>query len=252
MNLVNLIWIIPLGAVMGLVIHHLADVLPIYRKIIISPLCVNCEQKFKLSDYFLNHNCTRCNTKQSPRKYILVLIFIITYVLLFIFPPKYSGDFIAIIIFTFLSLVFVIDLEHKLIMHPVSFFGALLFLFIGYLLNGLSSTLIGGAVGFLIMYLLYLFGILFSRWISKKRGIETEEVALGYGDVNLSAILGLLFGWPRIIVLIFFAILFGGAFSAIYLVVLKIRKKYELFTAIPYAPFLIISALLLLYISTQR
>lgn len=252
MNLVDLIWIIPFGAIMGLLIHHLAEVLPIYRKIVFFPLCVNCEQKFKLSDYFLNHNCTRCNNKQSPRKYILVTIFIITYVLLFVFPPEYSGDFIAIIIFTFLSLVFVIDLEHKLILHPVSIFGAFLFLLLGYLLNGLSSTLIGGAVGFILMYLLYLFGILFSRWMSRKRGIETEEVALGYGDVNLSAILGLLFGWPRIIVLIFFAILFGGVFSAIYLVYLRIRKKYELFTAIPYAPFLIISAMLLLYISTQR
>ena len=252
MNLINLIWIIPIGALMAFVIHHLAEILPIYRKIIVSPVCISCEQKFKLSDYLLNRNCIRCNAKPSQRKYILVILFIITYVLLYIFPPNYTGTFIAIVIFTFLSLVFVIDLEHKLILHPVSIFGAILFLILGYFLNGLTSTLIGGGVGFLIMFSLYLFGILFSKWMAKRRGIEMDEVALGYGDVNLTAILGLLFGWPRIIVLIFFAILFGGLFSAIYLLVLRLKKKYELFTAIPYAPFLIVAAILLLYISTQR
>jgi len=102
------------------------------------------------------------------------------------------------------------------------------------------------------MYGLYLFGILFSKWIAKKRGETLDEVALGYGDVNLTAILGLLFGWPRIAVLLFFAILFGGIFSAIYMVILKVRKRYELFTPIPYAPFLIISSLLMMYISTSK
>jgi len=123
---------------------------------------------------------------------------------------------------------------------------------IGLYLNGWQVTGLGGIIGFGIMYLLYLFGIIFSKWIIKRRGVVLDEVALGYGDVNLTAILGLLFGWPRIAVLLFFAILMGGLFSAVYLLILKIRKKYELFTPIPYAPFLIISAIILIYISTPQ
>jgi leader peptidase (prepilin peptidase)/N-methyltransferase len=153
---------------------------------------------------------------------------------------------------TYLILVFIIDLEHRLILHPVSIFGAILFTILGLYLNGWQDTVLGGGLGFLLMYALYLFGILFTKWIAKRRGETIDEVALGFGDVNLTAILGLLFGWPRIAVLLFFAILFGGLFGIGYLLVLKAKNKYELFTPIPYAPFLIIAGLIILYISSPK
>lgn len=252
MKLLHLFWLVPLSVLMSLLINHLANTLPIYRKIILSPLCPHCEQKINLDKYYIKGFCPDCKNSIPRRNYVLMIVFIVTYVLIFYFPPAYSGVIISLIIVTFLSLVFVIDFEHRLILHPVSIFGAILFFVLGIILNGWKVSLLGGGIGFLFMYFLYLFGLLFSRWIAKRKGINSEEVALGYGDVNLAAILGLLLGWPRIAVLLFLAILMGGIFSALYMVVLKIKKKYELFTAIPYAPFMIISTLILLYISTPQ
>lgn len=252
MNLANLFWLVPLSILLSILINHLADTLPIVRKLSLSPICTECQETFELTRYVSFKACPHCQIKPSNRRFILPIGFIITYVLLYLYPPEYSGIYLSLIIVTFLYLVFVIDLEHRLILHPISIFGAILFSIIGLYLNSWQKTILGGGLGFLIMYGLYLFGILFSKLMAKKRGETLDEVALGYGDVNLTAILGLLFGWPRIAVLLFFAILIGGIFSAIYMVILKIRKRYELFTPIPYAPFLIISALLLMYISTSK
>jgi prepilin signal peptidase PulO-like enzyme (type II secretory pathway) len=252
MNLLNLFWLVPLSVIVSMMISHLADTLPIVRKMTSSPICTECHQTFGLLRYVSFKACPHCQSKPTNRRFLLPIAFIITYVLLYFFPPEYSGFYLSLIIVTFFYLVFIIDLEHRLILHPVSIFGAILFTIIGLYLNGWQKTILGGGIGFLLMYGLYLFGILFSKWLAKKRGETLDEVALGYGDVNLTAILGLLLGWPRIAVILFFAILLGGIFSAVYMVVLKIRKRYELFTPIPYAPFLIISALILMYISTPK
>ncbi len=131
-------------------------------------------------------------------------------VLLWIFPRPGFPFILAFILFIYLCLVFVIDLEHRLILHPVSLFGALLALGIGIYLHGVLTTLIGGAVGFGIMLVFYFVGEWYVRYMSKKRGMSTDEVALGFGDVNLSGILGLLLGWPLILVGLLFAVLAVG------------------------------------------
>lgn len=252
MDILNLFWIILLSFFISQIVNHLADTLPIYRAIKHAPICLNCEETFGYFHYYSFKKCPNCAHALPKRRIFTTIIFIITYVLVFLFPPAYSGIFLTIVILSFLSLIFIIDLEHRLILHPVSIAGAFIFTVIGLYLNGWKVTILGGVFGFGIMYLLYLFGIIFSKWIAKRRGESLDEVALGYGDVNLTAILGLLFGWPRIAVLLFFAIVIGGLFSAIYMLILKFRKKYELFTPIPYAPFLIISAIILIYISTPQ
>ena len=99
------------------------------------------------------------------------------------------------------------------------------------------------------MLLLYYLGVLFNKIMGKIRGQEIEEVALGFGDVYVSAFLGLLTGWPAIIVVLLMAILAGGVFSLFYILIMSIRRKYRSFSAIPYAPFLIIAAVVVFYLS---
>jgi leader peptidase (prepilin peptidase)/N-methyltransferase len=82
--------------------------------------------------------------------------------------------------------------------------------------------------------------------MSKRRG-ETIEDALGFGDVNLAGIVGLLLGWPLIIFGLLFAILVGGAFSLLLVAAMMIRRRYQAFMAIPYAPFLVLSVVYALY-----
>ncbi len=94
---------------------------------------------------------------------------------------------------------------------------------------------------------LYLLGELFARYMARRRGLDSSEVALGFGDVNLGGILGLMLGWPVVIACLLFAILIGGLISAGLVVWMLLRKDYKPFTAIPYAPFLILSGSILLY-----
>ena len=177
-------------------------------------------------------------------------------VLLWIFPNPRLPFPLAFLLLVYLAVVLVIDLEHRLILHPVSLVGAVLGLGIGIRLNsygttlttGIVNSLLGGAFGFGVMLVFYFIGEAYVRYMSKKRGLSSDEVALGFGDVNLSGILGLLLGWPAIIVGLFFAILAGGLVSLVIVIRMLISKNYKAFTAIPYAPFLILGALFLIYL----
>jgi leader peptidase (prepilin peptidase)/N-methyltransferase len=72
-------------------------------------------------------------------------------------------------------------------------------------------------------------------------------VALGFGDVNLSGVLGLLLGWPAILVGLLLAVLLAGIVSLIYLIIMLALRRYRLFTALPYGPFLIAGAGLIIF-----
>jgi len=244
----NLI-IIPLllGWLAGLLVNYLADVLPVTRSFS-RPVCLHCQAPYRWGAYLFFHNCTACGSHRKWRTFIVQAVLTVAPILLWFFPHPGFPFVLAFILFIFLCLVFVIDFEHRLILHPVSLFGAVLGLVVGIYLHGLGSTLIGGAVGFGIMLAFYFFGELYVRYMSRKRGITTDEVALGFGDVNFSGILGLLLGWPRISAGLLFAVLAGGLISLFIIMGMLVTKKYKAFTAIPYAPFLILSALYLLYI----
>ena len=190
-----------------------------------------------------------------PRTLIVQAVMTVAPVLIWIFPGQTLPFPLAFILLDYLVVVLVIDLEHRLILYPVSIVGAVLGLGIGIFLRGkqstaygIISTLLGGAAGFGIMLVFYFIGELFVKRMSKKRSLSADEVALGFGDVNLSGILGLLLGWRAIFACLFFAILGGGLVSLIIILGMLIAKKYKAFTAIPYAPFLILSAIYFLFL----
>jgi leader peptidase (prepilin peptidase)/N-methyltransferase len=154
----------------------------------------------------------------------------------------------GLILMAYFGVVFVIDMEHKLILRQTNVAGVLICGYLGWRMHGVQATLLGGAAGFGIMLVLYYFGVLFTRALSRRREESVDEVALGFGDVSLSLILGLLLGWPGITAGLFFAVLAGGLGSGIYLLVNKLTKGYEDFTAIPYAPFLLFGAVVLIFV----
>jgi leader peptidase (prepilin peptidase) / N-methyltransferase len=243
-----------LGWLSGWLVNYLADVLPVSRSFS-HPVCSNCHSRFRWRDYLLFHNCNSCGKRRSLRTFFIQFTFAIVAVLLWIYPRPGLPFGLAFLLFSYLALVFVVDLENRLIMHPVSLAGAFLALGIGTYLRGgssiwlgLSSTLIGGAFGFGVMLIFYFIGGWYVRYMSRKRGLPADEVALGFGDVNLAGILGLLLGWPTITAGLLFTVLAGGLISLLIILGMLLTKKYKAFTAIPYAPFLILSALYLLYI----
>jgi leader peptidase (prepilin peptidase)/N-methyltransferase len=234
-----------LGLIAGWMVNYLADVLPATRSFS-RPDCPNCGHPRGPADFLLLRGCRTCGTSRGRRTYAVQAVMLTAAFYMWLNPSPRLGFWLEYVLLIFLALVFVIDVEHRLILHPVSLVGAVLGLGIGTYLHGLSSALIGGAVGFGSMLVLYYLGELFARYMSKRRG-ETIEDALGFGDVNLAGIVGLLLGWPLIIFGLLFAILVGGAFSLLLVAAMMIRRRYQAFMAIPYAPFLVLSVVYALY-----
>lgn len=243
----NLILNAVAGAIVGILINYLADVLPITRRFT-RPICLNCGKFYSLHDYLISFKCSNCGNKTSPRT-ILVLVFsMIICVLLDFFPFSFIGFWATLPILLFLGVIIVIDIEHHAVLIETSIAGILLFFAYGWIINGILWAVIGGVAGFLIMLGFYYFGILFSKIAGRIKHQEIDEVALGFGDVYVCAFLGLLTGWPTIIGAIIIGILASGVFSLFYILVSMILKRYRSFSTFPYAPFLILGTIATFYI----
>lgn len=253
MNISILIPII-VGLVFGVATNYLADVLPITRKFS-KPTCPHCRREFSLGEYLLPQRCSQCNSPRSTRTWLTLLVLMIISVYLWNKSPVRLGYLLSIIVTFYFAVVFVIDLEHRLILHPTSIAGSVLGLFAGWLNHGIIPTLLGGLGGFLIMLLIYYLGVLFSRYRAKRmlKAGQTpdDEEALGAGDVILAGILGLILGWPLIWFGLLLGILFGGAFGVLFVLVLVIVKKYKenaLMVFMAYGPFFVLSAFFITFL----
>lgn len=236
-----------LGWLVGVLVNYLSDILPVKRHLK-KPICATCHDPMPLINYLLwPRRCPECWSRRSWRTWAMEIFFIVAAMVLWLNPPERFGFWAGLLLLAFFGVVFVIDMEHRLILHMVSIFGAVLGLVLGIYMRGFWATLLGGAVGFGIMFGLYWFGDVFARWLARRRGEVLTEVALGFGDVNLAGVLGLLLGWPGIIAGLLLTIIIGGVISILYLLLMVILRRYQNFMAIPYGPFMVISAILLLY-----
>jgi leader peptidase (prepilin peptidase)/N-methyltransferase len=244
----SLVWVgVVLGGIAGLLVSYLSDVLPVTRSFS-QPYCYKCTYLKAWGDYLLWKRCRTCYALRYWGDYAILVFYLISGALLWIHPSRQLGFWAGLALLIFLGVVFVIDVKHRLVLHPVSLFGAAIGLAFGIWKHGWLATLGGGAAGFVIMLGLYYLGDWYARWMARRRGQEFNDVALGFGDVNLSGIMGLLLGWPGIFVGLLATILIGGLFSLAYLLGSLLLRKYQHFMAIPYAPFLVLAIVLFLYI----
>lgn len=133
-------------------------------------------------------------------------------------------------------LIFIVDLEHGLILNKVVYPGmavALLFaLFIPQpwitqlKFSGIANFAIGGGIGFVVFLLIAVIS----------RG------GMGWGDVKLAALVGLATGIP----LVFLALIIGTILGGLVAVALLIGKKRGRREAIPFGPFLSLGTLITL------
>ena len=132
-----------------------------------------------------------------------------------------------------LMLVFSIDYRYELIPDECHIVIALMGL-INLLLNisEWKSCFFGAIIGGGSFYILGLLALI----IYKKEG-------MGFGDVKLMAALGFLFGIKKILVIT----ILSFAISAVISVILIALKKKKLDSYIPFGPFIVISALLIIY-----
>jgi leader peptidase (prepilin peptidase)/N-methyltransferase len=235
------------GALIGLLINYLADVLPITRKFS-RPICLNCGKPFTFREYLFSFKCSKCGNKTSIRVIVVLLLSIACSVMIEFFPFANLGFWATLPLLLFLGVILVIDIEYRVVLKETSYIGLVLMFGYGIYLHGFLPTLFGGLAGLLIMLGFYFLGILFNKLMGRIRGQQIEEVALGFGDVYVTTFLGFLTGWPAIIAVLILAILASGVFSLFYILVKSILRKYQSFSAIPYTPFLILAAVAIFYL----
>lgn len=242
-----------LGALIGLLVNYLADVLP-YTRRFTPPACPSCSAPFSLSAWITGADCPYCRRSRALRFWAVVIALAAASALAWVHPPARIGYWPGLLLLGYFGTVFVIDMEHRLILHPTSLVGAALALGLGWLAHGPVPTLTGALGGFLIMLALYGLGWLFTRLRARRMAADGEpaddEEALGQGDVILAVILGLLLGWPLIWFGLLAGILLGGFFSLWMVISMLLAKRYKkqaLMTFMPYGPFLILSAYLILF-----
>jgi leader peptidase (prepilin peptidase) / N-methyltransferase len=236
-----------LGLLLGILVNYLAEVLP-YRRRLVRPFCLSCGKDYELRRYlFYPRRCGECDHPRFRTTWVVEIATALLVLWLWKAPPLQLGFFSGLLLVFYFAVVVVIDMRYRLILHPVSLVGAVLAFFVGLQLHGLTDTLIGGAFGFGLMYGLYLLGGFFARWMARRRGLAEVEDALGFGDVALTGVLGLLLGWPSILAGILLAILLGGLGSLLVVLVLVVTRRYQAMTAIPYGPFLVSGAVLIIF-----
>jgi leader peptidase (prepilin peptidase)/N-methyltransferase len=131
--------------------------------------------------------------------------------------------------------IFVIDLEHGLILnklvYPSMVIALLLALiprpwFTQWIVPGIANAAIGGAIGFALFLLIALIS----------RG------GMGWGDVKLAGLIGLATGFP----LVFLSVIMGAILGGIVAVAMVIAKKKQRRQTIPFGPFLAVAAMITL------
>lgn len=263
MEMMNITVLIPvvLGWIAGLFINYVSDVLPLTRRFS-QPVCTHCQTPFSWKDYMLLRSCQNCGKPRRLRTWLVQILTIVAFVYFWLFPSERLGVPLTMIVLVYFGIITVIDLEHRLILHPTSMAGAVLGLIVGTfiyskkytLLGSLGQSLLGGLIGFGIMFLLYQLGTLVARYRARRMRAagqaDDEEEALGGGDVYLAGVLGLMLG-PAIVSALVYGILLGGLVSFLFILALLVRRRYSndaLMTFIPYGPYFILGAFYLLFL----
>ena len=173
--------------------------------------------------------CPRCGERRSIRAPLLEAGTILTFFLaLWRFHADPLHMAVVCLYAAFLLAVLVIDIEHRRVLNVMLAPAAVVALLVS-LLPGTPDplqALLGGALGFCIFLLLGLVA----------RG------AMGAGDIKLAGVIGLIVGYPAIIIALILGIVLGGAAAAILLITRRAGRK----STMAYAPYLAVGAIVVL------
>ncbi len=234
-----------IGLVVGAVVNVLADVFPYRRRKVRGPVCPACNQpRSALQSIAVvahitgKRRCASCGQPIAARNVVVEVGMAVLFALVYAHFP----DFIPLVIASFytavLVLVTVTDLEHRLIpnraMLPAIVIAALVSpLWFG---PGWYLALVGGAIGYGFFWLAVVLG---TRLIGPG--------AMSWGDVTLAAFVGLITGFPGIIIALVLTIIAGGVIS----LVLLLTRVVNLRSGIPYGPFITVGGFITMLYGQQ-
>jgi leader peptidase (prepilin peptidase)/N-methyltransferase len=232
-----------LGLAVGSFLNVCIDRLPRNESIVNPPShCSACQSKLAVKDLIpvfsylrLRGRCRYCQAA-IPRRLFWVEL---ATGLIFAFLYWHYGFSVGLGVMAFYAclfiIIFVIDLEHGLILNKVVYPGMVVALLLVLLPQaGLAQQIgtrvayaaLGGAIGFGIFLLIAI----------------VSRGGMGWGDVKLAALIGLATGFP----LVFFSIIMGAILGGIVAVALVIAKKRTRRETIPFGPFLALAAMITL------
>lgn len=183
---------------------------------------------------------------------VTVLLFIATYIIKIDEPETSLPQLIFWLFYMALfMLINVIDLEHKLIMFVYMIPSAIIAIIDAAILPSpaptLQSSLTGGAIGFVVFFIFYQGGYLFTYIMGWARGEKINTVAFGFGDVMMITLSGLILGFQNVIFVMFISIFLGSVGAIVYLGIRFLSaNRYTLFTAIPYGPYIVVATIIVL------
>jgi len=226
-----------LGAAVGSFLNVLIDRLPRKEGFLFGrSYCENCRTPLPWFDlipifsfFWLRGRCRFCKTRIPLRLLVVEILTGVGFVLLFWLGKDYHGLYYWLLItvycllFSSFIVLFFTDLEYGILPDRVvapAMAATLVWRITPLVLN--TRYWILPALG-LALFFLFLIAI-------------TRGRGMGFGDVKLGFLVGLVLGWPGTLVAAFLAFLLGGLVSAILLVVG--RKHFG--ETVPFGPFLII------------
>lgn len=233
-----------LGLAIGSFLNVLIYRLPLGLSIRGRSFCPRCKKKIRwfdnvplLSFAFLRGRCRWCHSPISPQYPLVELITAVLFVGIWEIGEMreiWGLGYYLFIISSLIAILF-IDLRHKIIPDIIVFPAILVSIFSVSIFSTIFNvqpsifnsflSAFGSSAFFLALFL-----------ITRGRG-------MGFGDVKLAFLMGLFLGFPKIVVALYVAFL-TGAFVSLILIV---RRKVGLKSAIPFGPFLVIGTLVALF-----
>jgi leader peptidase (prepilin peptidase)/N-methyltransferase len=255
MNFETLVYAL-IGWLVGVFINHTADTIPRHARLDAIPRCEFCDTPRSPATWstvvgYLSgrRTCLGCGAPLPIRSVAVELITPAIFVWL-LWRYGLSAHLGLVSLYTaILILVTVIDLEHHLIPHVVMV-PAIVLAIVGAFFNDdmtFRRALLGGAVGFLCVYGLFLLAQPLSALMGRLSRREVNEVPFGFGDVTLGTFVGLITGLPGTFFALLITLLAAGLAAALFwFVQAVVLRRYTLFSAIPYGPFLALGGFIMM------
>lgn len=232
------------GAMIGSFLNVLIIRLPVSMNFVTKRShCPHCQRTISwfdnipvLSFLILLGKCRYCKGKiswQYPVVEIIVGVFSMGLSFFIIDKGDLYSYFFSLSILSLLTVHFVIDIKHYLLLDSINILIGVLFIVTQFLHKvPWHEACLGFAVGlgipWLVTYLFY-----------KMRGV----VGLGGGDIKLFAVSGIYLGPTKVMELIFQSCTLGAIFGIFYIYLLKKDKN----TPYPFGPFIIITLFIHLF-----
>ncbi|MBI4180961.1 MAG: prepilin peptidase [Chloroflexi bacterium] len=244
------VFVFVLGICVGSFLNVTIDRLPRGKSLLYPPShCDTCGNKLRpldliplVSYIWVKGKCRYCGASIPRRILVVELVTGLLFVLIF-FSYGLGIEFLVLAFYSCIFLVLaVIDLEHGLVLNDIVYPAIGISLIISPFWSSLGfprtllgnytmqdtllSSLSGGAI----------FGVLLFLVVLVSRG------GMGWGDVKMAGLVGLVTGFPLVLFAIEIAFISGGL-TAVFLLLLRRKGRKE---TIPFAPFLSLGAFITL------